>query len=258
MSERIAIVAGNWKMHGSKASNALLIQRLLAGLVDVRAKCQVLLCVPFPYLAQVASLVAAGTNQAPLLLGAQDVSEHDGGAWTGETSAAMLKDLGCSHVLVGHSERRRYFGDNNVRVAAKFMAAQRNGLCPVLCVGETLDERELGQTEAAVSQQLDAVIAAAGVAALDNAVLAYEPVWAIGTGKTASPVQAQDVHAFLRRYISTHDAALARRLRILYGGSVKAGNARELFSQTDVDGGLIGGASLIAEDFLAICSAASA
>ncbi len=258
MSDRMAIVAGNWKMHGSLASNALLIQQLRAGLADVRAKCQVLLCVPFPYLAQVASLVAAGTGQSALLLGAQDVSEHDVGAWTGETSAAMLKDLGCSHVLVGHSERRIHFGDSNARVAAKFMAAQRHGLSPVLCVGETLVEREQGQTEAVVAKQLDAVIAAAGVAALNNAVLAYEPVWAIGTGKTASPSQAQAVHAFLRSHISKHDATLASRLRILYGGSVKAGNARELFSQIDVDGGLIGGASLVAEDFLAICSAASA
>jgi len=258
MSDRIAIVAGNWKMHGSLASNALLIQQLMAGLVHVRTNCQVLLCVPFPYLAQVAALVAVGTDQAPLLLGAQDVSEYDVGAWTGETSAAMLKDLGCSHVLVGHSERRSHFGDSDTRVAAKFMAAQLNGLCPVLCIGETLDEREQGLTEVVVAQQLDAVIAAAGVAALSNAVLAYEPVWAIGTGRTASPAQAQAVHAYLRSHISTYDASLASQLRILYGGSVKAGNARELFAQKDVDGGLIGGASLVAEDFLAICIAAGA
>ena len=258
MPDRRAIVAGNWKMHGSLASNAELVQRLRAGLGDSRATCQVLLCVPFPYLAQVAGLLAGATGQTALLLGAQDVSEHDVGAWTGETSAAMLRDLGCSHVLVGHSERRSYFGDSSARVAGKFMAAQRHGLCPVLCVGETLDEREQGRTESVVAQQLDAVIAAAGVAALGNAMLAYEPVWAIGTGRTASPEQAQAVHEFLRGHIAAHDKSLADGLRILYGGSVKPGNARELFSQGDVDGGLIGGASLIAEDFLAICAAVPA
>jgi triosephosphate isomerase len=213
---------------------------------------QFAVCVPYPYLAQ-AQAVLAGSKVA---WGAQDVSEHALGAYTGEVSASMLNDFGCRYAIVGHSERRSFYGDTDAVVAAKFSAALKVGLTPILCVGETLDEREAGITTAVVVRQMDAVLAAAGVAALGQAVVAYEPVWAIGTGKTATPAQAQDVHAIIRARVARDDKAVAERLQILYGGSVKSTNARELFGQPDIDGGLIGGASLVAEDFLGICAAA--
>lgn len=248
---RKKLVAGNWKMHGSLQGNAALLDRLMAGAATL--SCEVAVCAPYPYLAQVQSTLA-GTS---ILWGAQSVSEHASGAFTGEVSASMLRDFGCHYVLVGHSERRQLFGESDAVVAAKFVAAQQAGLMPVLCVGETLAERESGQTMAVVARQLDAVIERAGVGALATAVVAYEPVWAIGTGMTASPAQAQEVHAAIRAQVSRLDGVLAGGLRILYGGSVKPQNAAELFSQADIDGGLIGGAALVAGDFLAICQAAS-
>lgn len=248
---RTKLVAGNWKMHGNLAANQSLIQALKAGL-SPKSGVDAAVCVPFPYLQSVAELLRGAT----LGLGAQNLSEHESGAYTGEVSAAMLQDFGCRYVIVGHSERRALYGETDAQVARKFVAAQRGALLPILCVGETLAEREGGITESVVARQLDAVIELAGVAALTKAVVAYEPVWAIGTGRTATPEQAQAVHAFIRARIGERDAAIARDLRVLYGGSVKASNAKELFAMPDVDGGLIGGASLVAADFLAICAAA--
>jgi len=248
---RIRLVAGNWKMHGSLAANQRLLESLKAGAESVSGA-EIAVCVPFPYLQQAAAALA-GTRVA---WGAQNLSEHDAGAYTGEVSGVMLRELGCRYVLVGHSERRHLYGERDAQVAAKFGAAQRVGLVPVLCVGETLEEREQGATEEVVGRQLQAVIAAAGVGALADAVIAYEPVWAIGTGRTASPEQAQAVHAFIRGRVGAADTGIAERLPLLYGGSVKAGNAPALFAMPDIDGGLIGGASLVAEEFLAICRAA--
>jgi len=236
-------------MHGSLATNVELLQSVRNG---VSGPAEVALCVPYPYLAQ-ARAVLEGSGVA---WGAQDVSEHAQGAWTGEVSAAMLADFACRYVLVGHSERRSFFGDTDAVVAAKFAAAQKAGLTPVLCVGESLAERESGVTGEVVTRQIDAVLAASGVAAFARAVVAYEPVWAIGTGRTASPQQAQEVHALIRARFARDSADVAAGLRVLYGGSVKANNAAELFGQADIDGGLIGGASLVAADFLAICAAA--
>jgi triosephosphate isomerase len=233
---RARLVAGNWKMHGSLAANAALLDALVAAGVD----CAV--CVPFPYLAQAADRLR-GTR---LALGAQTVSEHASGAYTGEVSASMLGEFGCRYVLVGHSERRQVFGETDAQVAAKFAAAQGAGITPILCVGETLAEREAGRTQEVVARQLDAVLAKGE---LGDAVLAYEPVWAIGTGRTATPQQAQEVHAFLRQRVTA-------ATRVLYGGSVKADNAAAIFAQPDVDGGLIGGASLKAQEFIAICKLA--
>ena len=248
---RIRLVAGNWKMHGSLAANQRLLESVKAGAESVSGA-EIAVCVPFPYLQQAAAALA-GTRVA---LGAQTLSEHDAGAYTGEVSGAMLRELGCRYVLVGHSERRQLYGERDAQVAAKFGAAQRVGLVPILCVGETLEEREQGATEEVVGRQLQVVIAAAGVGALADAVIAYEPVWAIGTGRTASPEQAQAVHASIRGRVGAADAGIAARLPLLYGGSVKAGNAPALFAMADIDGGLIGGASLVAEEFLAICRAA--
>ncbi|MDK9702680.1 MAG: triose-phosphate isomerase [Sulfuritalea sp.] len=246
---RTKLVAGNWKMHGSLAINLELLNAVRNG---VGGKAEVAVCVPYPYLAQ-ARTVLEGSRVA---WGAQDVSEHAQGAWTGEVSAAMLIDFACRYVLVGHSERRSFFGDTDAVVAAKFAAAQKAGLTPVLCVGESLAEREAGITGEVVTRQIEAVLATSGVAAFARAVVAYEPVWAIGTGRTASPQQAQEVHALIRARFARDSADVAAGLRILYGGSVKANNAAELFGQADIDGGLIGGASLVAADFLAICAAA--
>lgn len=236
-------------MHGSLAENAALLAALKPALAGIDA----VVCVPFPYLAQ-AQAALAGSSIA---WGAQNLSEQAKGAFTGEVSAAMLLDFGCTYVIVGHSERRSLYGESDALVASKYMAAQAVGLKPILCVGESLEERESGVTEAVVARQLDAVINAAGVASLANAVVAYEPVWAIGTGKTASPEQAQAVHAFIRNKIAALDAAIADQLVIQYGGSVKAANASELMVKPDIDGGLIGGASLVAEEFVAICRAAA-
>jgi triosephosphate isomerase (TIM) len=233
---RQRLVAGNWKMHGSRDS----IAALLDAIVGAGVPCAV--CVPFPYLAQAAQRLR-GT---PVALGAQTLSEHPSGAYTGEVSAAMLGEFGCRYVLVGHSERRHLFGETDAQVAAKFVAARGAGITPILCVGETLEEREAGRTQDVVARQLDAVLARGE---LGDAVLAYEPVWAIGTGRTATPEQAQEVHAFLRGRVGAQTG-------ILYGGSVKADNAAAIFAEPDVDGGLIGGASLVAADFIAICRAA--
>ncbi|OYX28296.1 MAG: triose-phosphate isomerase [Hydrogenophilales bacterium 32-62-9] len=244
---RKKLVAGNWKMHGSLAENTALLNALKPALVGVNA----VVCVPFPYLAQ-AQAILSGSSIA---WGAQNLSEHNKGAYTGEVSASMLLDFGCSYVIVGHSERRSQYGESDELVAGKYVAAQAAGLTPILCVGESLDERESGVTEAVVARQLDAVIKLAGVDSLAAAIVAYEPVWAIGTGKTASPEQAQAVHAFIRGKIAALNPDLASRLIIQYGGSVKAANAAELMAQPDIDGGLIGGASLVANEFVAICQA---
>ncbi|MGC4027737.1 MAG: triose-phosphate isomerase [Steroidobacteraceae bacterium] len=252
-SRRRPIVAGNWKMHGSRAENRTLIEGLVTSAsVDESATC--IVCPPFVYLGDVARELAGSA----IRLGAQDVCAENSGAYTGEVAASMLKDVGCTYVIVGHSERRALYGESDELVARKFAAAQARGLVPILCVGELLAERDAGRTHEVVGRQLDAVIALRGIAALGNAVVAYEPVWAIGTGRTATPEQAQDVHAFIRGRVAAHDANIATGLAVLYGGSVKAGNARELFAMPDVDGGLIGGASLKAEEFLAIWSAAAA
>ena len=248
---RKKLVAGNWKMHGGLAAN----QRLLDDLKSGEARWQGVLsavCAPFPYLQQVRDSLRGSS----IAWGAQTLSEHDVGAYTGEVSGAMLRDFECHYVIVGHSERRQLYGERDGQIVAKFQAAQRAGLTPILCVGETLAEREQGATEEVVGRQLDAVLNAAGVTALHEAVLAYEPVWAIGTGRTAAPEQAQAVHRFLRERVAGRDSAVAAEVKILYGGSVKAANAAELFAMPDLDGGLIGGASLVADDFIAICEAA--
>ena len=233
---RPPLVAGNWKMHGNRESNRVLLDALVDGAAG--AECAV--CVPFPYLAQVSERLR-GT---PIAWGAQNLSEHAAGAHTGEVSASMLAEFGCRYVLVGHSERRQLHGETDAQAAAKFAAAQAAGVRPILCVGETLAERDAGRTQEVVARQLDAVQVPFG-----DAVLAYEPVWAIGTGRTATPAQAQAVHAFLRQRVGA-------AVRILYGGSVKPDNAAAIFAGPDVDGGLIGGASLVAKDFLAICAMA--
>jgi triosephosphate isomerase len=249
---RRKIVAGNWKMHGSRAENGQLIEAIINGFGgDGRADC--IVCPPFVYLHEIARLLREGSVQ----LGAQDVCAESSGAYTGEVSGAMLRDVGCRYVIVGHSERRALYGEDDRLVARKFVAAQAAGLTPILCVGEQLADREAGSTYEVIQRQLDAVLAIVDVATLGRAVVAYEPVWAIGTGRNATPDQAQDVHAFIRGRIASRDAKIAAALPLLYGGSVKAGNAGELFAMPDVDGGLIGGASLKAEEFLAICRAAS-
>lgn len=250
---RRPLVAGNWKMHGSRQQMAELLGAVTEGVAE-ETTAEVLVCPAFVYL-HAASLLIDGTG---IELGAQNVCSQEGeGAYTGEVAAAMLADSGCQYVIVGHSERRAIYAESDDEVADKFMAVQAAGLVPVLCVGESLAERESGTTEAVVARQLDAVMDKVGVGAFERAVVAYEPVWAIGTGKTASPEQAQQVHGFIRNQIAGKDAKIAGLLRILYGGSVKPGNAAEIFAMTDVDGGLIGGASLKADDFLAIVAAAS-
>lgn len=248
---RRPFVAGNWKMHGSRAENAELIEALLIG-IPGQTTAEIAVCPPFAYLWEVGRLLKASA----VSMGAQSVCAEQVGAFTGEVSAAMLKDIGCKYVIVGHSERRGIYNESDSLVARKFLAVQGQSLTPILCVGETLDERERGSTTQVVSRQLDAVIDLAGIAAFGNAIVAYEPVWAIGTGKNATPEQAQEVHAHIRSVVESRDAKIAARLRILYGGSVKASNAREIFAMPDVDGGLVGGASLKAEEFLKICAAA--
>lgn len=248
---RHKLVAGNWKMHGSLAQNQALLDAVIPVAAGLRgAKCAV--CAPYPYLHQ----VQAKLRDTSVAWGAQNVSQHEKGAYTGEVSASMLRDFSCTYVIVGHSERRGLYGEDNATVAQKFKTAQAAELTPILCVGETLEQREAGVTESVVAEQLDAVMGLAGVRALAQAVLAYEPVWAIGTGKTATPRQAQEVHEFIRRKIAQLSAKVASRLLILYGGSVKASNASELFAMPDIDGGLIGGASLVTDEFAAICRAA--
>lgn len=247
---RKKLIAGNWKMNGSLAANAALMGELLAGIGQ--PVCDVAVCVPAVYLAQVQLLLA---GQGGIALGAQDVSQHESGAYTGDVSAAMLKELGARYVIVGHSERRQYQGETDAQVAVKAQRALAAGLTPVVCVGETLREREQGETESVVGRQLSAVIQLNGER-LADLVVAYEPVWAIGTGRTATPEQAQAVHAALRALLAAADLQAAG-VRILYGGSMNAGNAAELLAQPDIDGGLIGGASLKARDFLKIIETAS-
>ena len=248
---RRKLVAGNWKMHGSLADNAALLAGIKAGLGSLSGA-DFAVCAPYPYLAQLQATLSGSS----IAWGAQNMSEHAKGAYTGEVAASMLLDFGCAYVILGHSERRALYGETEELVAQKFLAAQAAGLTPILCVGESLAERESNVTEQVVARQLKAVTDAAGVAALAKAVVAYEPVWAIGTGKTATPEQAQAVHAFIRRNIAGLDKSVAEGLVIQYGGSVKAANAAELFAQSDIDGGLIGGASLMVDEFVAICKAA--
>ena len=249
---RKKLVAGNWKMHGNLVENKQLLAEIIASLGGLR-DVQFAVCVPYPYLSSVQNIL----QHTNISWGAQNVSQYEKGAYTGEVAASMLNDFKCSFVIVGHSERRALFSEDNHIVAKKYIAAQRAGLTPILCVGETLEQREMGTTEQIIEKQLKAVTDVAGVESLSKAVIAYEPVWAIGTGKTASPQQAQDVHAFIRKGISAQNISIAKELTILYGGSVKANNALELFAMPDIDGGLIGGASLIADDFVAICRALS-
>jgi triosephosphate isomerase len=240
-------------MHGSKAANQALLAEL-ENRLEEDWPIDVIVFPPYVYIADAVRMM----DETRIAVGAQDVCAESGGAFTGQVSAHMLKDVGCTHVIVGHSERRRLNHEDDTLVARKFAAALQAKLTPVLCVGETLEERELKQTEAVVGRQVDAVLTMHGVAGFAKAVVAYEPVWAIGTGRTATPEQAQEVHAFVRHRIAGHDAKIARDLRILYGGSVKGGNAQELFAKPDVDGGLVGGASLSAEEFRQICAAAAA
>lgn len=253
------MVAGNWKMNASTAGTEQLVSGIVdgvarsAGSTGSRSKCEVLVCPPFPYLQQVRNLLG-GTDLVKL--GAQDVDTNVSGAFTGAVSAPMLADCGCSYVIVGHSERRSLYGDSDELVALKAKAASDGALIPIVCIGESLQEREQDKTEQVLERQLCAVLDGCGIDMFDTALIAYEPVWAIGTGKTATPQQAQDTHAFVREIIKKQSGAIADSVRILYGGSVKGENASGLFSQIDIDGGLIGGASLAATDFLDIVTAA--
>ena len=249
---RKPLVAGNWKMNGTRAGVAELLDGIKAGMGAV-PNAEVAVCPPFVFIPEAAARLA-GTAVA---WGGQNLSTHASGAYTGEIAASMLTDYGCKYAIVGHSERRTLYGEDDALVAEKFEVARKAGLVPILCVGETLEERENVATEAVVARQLDAVLEKFGATALGQGVVAYEPVWAIGTGRTATPQQAQDVHAFIRGRIAARDRAVADGLRVLYGGSMKPDNAVELMAQPDIDGGLIGGASLKASDFLAICKAAS-
>lgn len=251
MGKRRPLVAGNWKMNGSRAESAALATAIKQG-IGATSQAEVAVCPPFILI----PLVAEKLNGSPIVWGGQNLSVHKSGAYTGEVSGPMLKDYACTYVIVGHSERRTFYGDTDALVAEKYGAAQAVGLLPILCVGETLQEREANQTEAVVARQLDAVVNKHGIGSFKNAVIAYEPVWAIGTGKTASPQQAQDVHRFIRERLAAKDKTVAENVRILYGGSMKGSNAKELLAQADIDGGLIGGASLQAEEFLTICRAA--
>jgi len=250
---RQPLVAGNWKMNGNR-DGALRLANAVAQGTEAGSAAEVLLCPPFVYLAD----LARALKDSGVSLGAQDLCAEDNGAYTGEVSGPMLKDFDCHYVIVGHSERRALYAENDALVARKFMAAQKAGLTPILCVGETLAEREAEETSAVVSRQLKAVLDAAGIAAFGKAVVAYEPVWAIGTGRTAKSDQAQEVHALIRGMLAAQDAKIGGDVRLLYGGSVKAANAAELFRMPDIDGGLVGGASLDAGEFLAICAAARA
>ena len=246
---RPKLVVANWKMHGSREENAAL----LTAVKSENAAAQCALCAPFPYLAQ----LQFELRGSAIAWGAQNLCEFQKGAYTGEVSGAMLRDFDCSYVIVGHSERRTLYGEHDALVARKFVAAQHVGLKPILCVGETLEDRDNGTTERVIGRQLDAVLAAVGIDAFEQAVLAYEPVWAIGTGKNASPEDANAVHAFIRRRMASENADVAQGLRILYGGSVKASNAVQLFAMPEIDGGLIGGASLNAQEFAQILQAAA-
>jgi len=239
---RQSLVVGNWKMNGTLASAELLAKGIIAGLGSNAV------CVPYVFLSNVGQIV----KDTRLALGAQNVADKPSGAFTGEISASMLGEMNCKYALVGHSERRTYYGDTNETVADRFFQAQAQDIIPILCVGETLEQREQNQTFSVINEQLDAVINVAGIQSFSKAVIAYEPVWAIGTGKTATDEQAQEVHLYIRKYIAAKDQAIAEKLQILYGGSAKPENAKGLFAMPDIDGGLIGGASLDAESFLKI------
>lgn len=252
--ERRPMVAGNWKMHGTRALARELVEGIMSALESSPADVEILLCPPYVLIPQVVAQVAAAP--CAIGVGAQDTDASDEGAFTGAVSAPMLADQGCSHVIVGHSERRHVYGESDETVAAKFEAVRRAGMTPILCVGETLEQREAGDTAGVVLSQVDAVLRDAGAAAFADALIAYEPVWAIGTGRVAEPSQAQEVHELLRRHVRDRDPRAGAALRILYGGSVKPGNAARLFALPDVDGGLIGGASLDAPQFLEIVRAA--
>jgi triosephosphate isomerase len=249
---RKPLIAGNWKMNGSRESIAILLDGIKAGMGDITTA-EVAVCAPSIYMGD----VQARLEGSDVTWGGQDVSVHDSGAYTGETAASMLQDFGCKYAIIGHSERRTYHAESDALVAEKFEQAINNGLVPLFCIGETLEEREQGITEDVVARQIDAVLDRVGAEGMAKGVIAYEPVWAIGTGMTASPQQAQDVHAFIRGRVAAADAAVAEKVQILYGGSMNAGNAAELLSQPDIDGGLIGGASLKADDFLTIARAAN-
>jgi triosephosphate isomerase len=247
---RQPLIAGNWKMNGTKASVETLLAGVVAGAGAIRVS-EICVCPPFPYLAMALQALAGSAVR----LGAQNVCTEEVGAFTGEVSAAMLADFGCAYAICGHSERRSLYGENEAVIARKLTMALGQGVKPILCVGETLAERESGDTERVIAGQLDGIVALCGVDLFGQIEVAYEPVWAIGTGKTATPGQAQEVHAFIRNRIAGHSQSIAEGLRILYGGSMKASNALELLSQPDIDGGLIGGASLVADEFLAIARA---
>lgn len=249
MTQRQILVAANWKMNGTLESIRPLLADVIQGVSGISN--EVAICPPFIYISELAKQLSG----SEIRLGAQNVSQQEKGAYTGEVAVSMLKDYGCDYVIVGHSERRTLYAETDELVAEKFVAVQADGMTPILCVGELLEEREANNTEDVVARQLDAVIGHAGIEAFNNAVIAYEPVWAIGTGKTATPEQAQEVHEFIRLRLARHDNDAANKIRILYGGSVKADNAEQLFKMADIDGGLIGGASLVAEDFLTICKA---
>ena len=249
---RQPMVAGNWKMNGSSDSVKELIAGIKAGMASVN-KAEVVVCPPAVYI----PVVSGASDGSAIKVGSQNICDADKGAFTGEISGEMLKDIGCEYAIIGHSERRALYAESDELVAKRFAAARRPGIKPLFCIGETLEERESGITNDVCSRQIDAVIALEGVEALADGVIAYEPVWAIGTGKTASPEQAQEVHAFIRGKIAALNADVADGLRILYGGSMNPANAKELIGQPDIDGGLIGGASLKPEDYLAICTAAN-
>jgi triosephosphate isomerase len=251
MVMRQPLIAGNWKMNGTKASVERLLAGMLAGIAGIQ-RSEVAVCPPFPFLA----MAEQALSGSAVRLGGQNVCTEEGGAFTGEVSATMLAEFGCRYVICGHSERRALYGEDDAIIARKLAAAHGKGVRPILCVGETREERERGDTDKVIADQLDGIVDRAGIATFGVIDLAYEPVWAIGTGMTASPEQAQEVHAFIRNRLASHDPLIAQQIRILYGGSMKASNAPELLAQPDIDGGLIGGASLNAEEFLAIARAA--
>lgn len=252
MMERRLLVAANWKMHGQRLQNELLLQALLAALAKVNTP-EIVICPPSVYLGQ----LQAELKDTMVSLGAQNIFSEEKGAYTGEISAPMLVDFGCRYVIVGHSERRCLFNEDDELIAKKFIAAQKSGLIPILCVGESRKQREAGITDETVTTQVERILKKVGVQAFGNAVVAYEPVWAIGTGITATPEEAQEVHKLIRARIASHDEAVASELRIIYGGSVNAFNAWDLIAKSDIDGALVGGASLVADQFISICKSMS-
>jgi len=253
---RKTLVAGNWKLNGSKASITELLKGILSGMPnDVTPDTQVAVCVPYIYISYIRDILEKENAASMIQLGSEDISKYESGAYTGEISGLMLKDFSCEYSIVGHSERRTLFSETDLDIAKKFALSQKHGIKPILCVGELLEDRERGITEEVIGRQLDVVINLVGVESFVESVIAYEPVWAIGTGVTASSEQAQNVHKFIRNKIAQINQDVAEKVQIIYGGSVNATNANKLFAMPDVDGGLIGGASLEAKSFLAICRA---